>query len=402
MSHFAVISPPLFSHLQALRALAQALIRCGHRVTFIADDAAYPLSEALREAQRRVKRHSGGNLFQLIQALSSLTDILCQQLPAIVDALAVDALIVDQMEPAGGIVADALGLPFASVACALPVNREADYPLPVMPFRYADDDNAQRLYRTSERIYDRLMRPHERVIAHHAARFGLTPRHRLDHCLSTRVQIAQCIPALDFPRKALPDGFHYVGALREDLPLRGEKTPRTVPRVYASLGTLQGHRAGLFHKIAAACKAVGAQVMIAHCDGLSAAQEEALYHSGATWVRGFVDQPRFLRDADVIITHGGLNTVLEAVAVATPVLAMPVAFDQPAVAARVAWSNIGRRVSRFSTSHHLAKALEHLLSEPDYARRIGQVSDELHAAGGANRAASLIEQALLNRSTQRP
>lgn len=35
MSHYAVIAPPLYSHVRALEALAQALIARGHRVTFM-------------------------------------------------------------------------------------------------------------------------------------------------------------------------------------------------------------------------------------------------------------------------------------------------------------------------------------------------------------------------------
>lgn len=394
MSHFAVVSPPLFSHLQAMRALAQELRRNGHRVTLISDGD-YPLSPRLREAQRRVQRYSSGHLFRIIGALAELTDVLCQQLPEMIEQEGVDALIVDQMEPAGGIVAQALGLPFISVACALPVNREPHYPLPVMPFKFAEDDKARRLYHTSERIYDRLMRPHGRVIARHARRFGLPPRQRLDECLSPRLQIAQGIPALDFPRRQPPDNFHYVGALRENAFPEPETHPRAAPpRAYASLGTLQGHRAGLFHKIAAACQDVGAKVLIAHCDGLNDAEAESLYRSGATWVRSFVDQPDAIRHADVVITHGGLNTVLDAIAAATPVLAMPVTFDQPAVAARVAWSQIGRRVSRFATRGQMAKHLEHLLNDDGYRIAVAAAGEQLRQAGGARHAAWLIEQAL--------
>lgn len=35
MSHFAVIAPPFYSHVQALQHLSQALIARGHQITFI-------------------------------------------------------------------------------------------------------------------------------------------------------------------------------------------------------------------------------------------------------------------------------------------------------------------------------------------------------------------------------
>ncbi len=95
-------------------------------------------------------------------------------------AIGADCIIADQMEPAGGLVAEHLGLPFVSVACALPVNREALVPLPVMPWRYRAAPWGERRNLHSSGVYDRAMQAHAAVIARHAAAFGLPPRQRLD------------------------------------------------------------------------------------------------------------------------------------------------------------------------------------------------------------------------------
>jgi zeaxanthin glucosyltransferase len=43
-----------------------------------------------------------------------------------------------------------------------------------------------------------------------------------------------------------------------------------------------------------------------------------------------------LKRATVCITHAGLNTVLESLAQGVPQLAIPITYDQPGVAARIA------------------------------------------------------------------
>src|SRR6266446_223898 len=52
-------------------------------------------------------------------------------------------------------------------------------------------------------------------------------------------------------------------------------------------------------------------------------------------------QLELLKKTAVCITHAGLNTVLESLAQGVPQLAIPIAFDQPGVAARIAHKKTG-------------------------------------------------------------
>ncbi|MGD8108378.1 glycosyltransferase [Pantoea sp. FN0302] len=410
MSHYAIIAPPLYSHVRALEALAQQLLERGHRITFIQQAEArtllndarigfYAVGErshppgSLARTLQLTAQPSGLGIFRLINDLAQTTDMLCRDLPAALKKLGVDGLIVDQMEAAGGLVAEALGLPFVSVACALPVNRDETIPLPVMPFNYATDARSKKLYASSTRVYDWLMRPQGEVIARHARALGLGERRALHECLSPLAQISQTLPAFDFPRW-LPDCFHAVGPLRHahPAPLASEAAT-SPPMVFASLGTLQGHRYRLFQRIAQACRQINVRLLIAHCGGLNASQAAKLAAYGAQ-VTDFADQPAVLSQAQAVITHGGLNTVMDAIASATPVLAIPLAFDQPGVAARVDYCGIGRRASRFASSHTLADHLTTLLSDNGYRQRLMAMQPQLQQAGGAALAAQIAEQAL--------
>lgn len=412
MTHFAFVAPPFPSHMRALQAVARVLLERGHRVTFFHQPDAAALLQDLRIAFRAVgaASHPRGALAGMLQRaarpggplglrrviadVAAATDMLCRALPEAFARAGIDAVVCDQMEAAGGLVAEALELPYVSVACALPVNRDPGVPLPVMPWRFAATEQARHLYAASSRVYDRLMAPHAQVIAHHAAVFGLTPRSALHECLSPYAQLSQTVAGFEFPRSDLPPHFHHVGPLRErvpDPPLALSLSPDR-PLVFASLGTLQGQRLPIFRRIARACARRDAQLVIAHCGGLDLAQAASLAAPDAVHVFDSVPQRAMLARADAVVSHAGLNTVLDACVAATPVLALPIAFDQPGVAARVVHAGIGLKASaRLATPGQLGMRLARLLEEPAFGQRARALGESVSAAGGAARAAEIIE-----------
>ena len=117
------------------------------------------------------------------------------------------------------------------------------------------------------------------------------------------------------------------------------------------MGSMQGARFGLFRRIVRACRPLDAQLLVSHCGGLDARQEQVLRGEGATWVCAFAQQEAVLARADAVVSHAGVNTVMDAIAARTPMLALPIAFDHPGAAARVVHAGIGLRMSpRFARS----------------------------------------------------
>ena len=416
MAHFTIIAPPFTSHVRALEALAGGLLEKGHRISWVHQADVQPLLGDRRIEFRAVGAlsHPPGSLARtmaraaspggplglrrVIADVAASTDMLCREAPALLRALGADVVIADQMEAAGGLVASGLGIPFVSVACALPVNRELRLPLPVMPWRYATDARGEQLNQGSTRVYDWLMQPHARVIARHAKAFGLKARASLADCLSPLAQISQTTASFDFPRSTLPAHFHAVGPLRPPLqqePALALSTDGAKPFVFASLGTLQGGRFGLFKRIARACRALDAQLLLAHCNCLYAVQAEALGRAGATWVTGFAPQRAALARADVVISHAGLNTALDALAAGKPVLALPIAFDQPGVAARLVHAGAGLRLlPALASATRIEKNLRRLLDEPGFAQCARLLGADVAVSGGVSRAVEIIEAAL--------
>jgi zeaxanthin glucosyltransferase len=110
-------------------------------------------------------------------------------------------------------------------------------------------------------------------------------------------------------------------------------------------------------------------------------------------VTDFAPQRAVLARADLLVTHAGVNTVLDALTFGVPMLALPFAFDQPGVAARVVHAGVGLRVSpRLATAARIRAGLERLMVDPSYRQRAAVLGAEIRVAGGAVLAADIIEE----------
>ena len=81
----------------------------------------------------------------------------------------------------------------------------------------------------------------------------------------------------------------------------------------------------------------------------------------------YAPQLELLKLAKIVITHGGPNTVFEALMEGKPMVAIPLAHDQPAVAARLARLGIAEvlPVMRLSAKR-IRSAVTKVLNDPSY------------------------------------
>ncbi|MDI4663625.1 glycosyltransferase [Xanthobacter autotrophicus] len=413
MTHFAVVAPPLPGHYNPLLVLARELGARGHRVTFVhmADAARLVAGKGAEFAAVGEKDYPAGaldayvarlaaptGLFGLIgtlKATAAQTDMLCRDLPGVLKAIGAEAVIADQTEAAGTLVARHLRLPVVSTATALLLNREIGVPPPFVPWRYDPSEQGLVWNKGGYQITDLLMRPMRRVLERHGATFGLDPF--ADGGFSPLLTVAQMPKGLDFPRKELPATFHYGSPWRDGVavPRPGAPLPEVagMPLLFCSLGTLQGGRADLFQKVAFAARDVGARLLIAHGGLLSEGEAAAL--SQLADVQAFVPQQEVLKRCAAAVLHCGMNTVLDALAEGVPLVAVPIAFEQPATAARLAYAGVAEVVPAGRASRmRIAGALRSVLTVPDYRLAARRIADEMAEGGGVKRAADLIEEAV--------
>ncbi len=104
-------------------------------------------------------------------------------------------------------------------------------------------------------------------------------------------------------------------------------------------------------------------------------------------------QLEILQNADMFITHGGMNSTMEAIYYGVPMVVVPQQPEQAMTAARVAELGLGislepEQVSA-STMRHAVNAV---CGDASYRRRVAEMQKAARDAGGYLRAANAIQQ----------
>ena len=108
---------------------------------------------------------------------------------------------------------------------------------------------------------------------------------------------------------------------------------------------------------------------------------------------GFLPQPAILPMVDLVITHGGNNTVTEAFHHGKPMIVLPLFWDQVDNAQRVDETGFGKRLSTYGfKDDELTRAIDTLLGDRDLAMRMAAMSARIKSTSGTVRAADLIER----------
>ncbi len=414
MSVVGIVSLPDLGHINPMLALAGALQARGHRVLFFqlpdlqARIAAagvtpiavgadlYPPGSLERRHGEMGTRRGFASIRLAIRHSESLVHAWCRDIPPRARELGVDLLVVDQLEPSGAAIAAHLDVPFVTVCNSIPFHRDASCPPAFTAWEYRPGRLRRWRNRMAFGLFDLAATPLGRVVNGYRAKWRLPAQFRIEDTGSPFAILSQLPPALDFPSDCLPPHFHYVG------PLRGRESSAVAfpwealdgrPVVYGSLGTLQNRRTDGFFTIAAACAGLGVQLVLSHGGALDERAAVALRPNAL--VVPYAPQTELLARATLTVTHASINTVLDSLAHAVPLVAVPIAHDQPGTAERVRWAGVGDVVpwSRLSVAR-LRDAIRRVLDEPSYRQHAGDVKDSIARAGGAPRAAAIVEQVL--------
>jgi MGT family glycosyltransferase len=107
----------------------------------------------------------------------------------------------------------------------------------------------------------------------------------------------------------------------------------------------------------------------------------------------FLPQTAVLPQVDVVITHGGNNTVVESLYFGKPMVLLPLFWDQHDNSQRMDETGFGVRLSTYEHSpEELLGAIDRLRADEALRARLDECSRRLQAVGGCGAAATLIEQ----------
>ena len=111
---------------------------------------------------------------------------------------------------------------------------------------------------------------------------------------------------------------------------------------------------------------------------------------------GFLPQPAILPLVDLVITHGGNNTVVESFHHGKPMVVLPLFWDQVDNAQRVDETGFGKRLSTYGfRDGELLGAIDALLADAALRSRMAAMASRMQATAGTVRAADLIERLAL-------
>jgi MGT family glycosyltransferase len=413
MARLGAFCFPGTGHLNPLAALARRLQERGHSVVIfgVADVESRVRAAGVDFCQIGQSDYPPGTLAKLdhqlgemtalrvlrftMERISNTSRMVLRDGPEAVRCTNVDALLIDETEMANN-VAEYLGLPFVSLALIPPLVKDNRYP----PFYFGWSGSQKWWARLRNeiaiRVLTRVAAPIFDGVNEYRAAWGLKVGVPEDG-LSKLAQITQLPRALEFDIEPLPPHLYYTGPFVDARQRPAVNFPWDRldgrPLVFASLGTLQNRSREIFRKIAEACAGRNVQLVISLGGGLEPDRLGAL--RGDPLVVRFAPQLEIVKRASLVITHAGVNTVLESLAEGVPLVCIPLGNDQPGVAARVAAHAAGVVVPpRKANAKRLRSAVQAVLEDESYRRAARKIQAAMSEIDGLELAADIVEDVL--------
>jgi MGT family glycosyltransferase len=192
--------------------------------------------------------------------------------------------------------------------------------------------------------------------------------------------------------RPLPPTWHRVDSTVRateaswDLPANLRDRPGAL--IYLSLGSLGSADVGLMQRLVDVLGTTEHRVIVSK----GPLADQIRLHDNMTG-EGFLPQPSILPQVDLVITHGGNNTITEAFHNGKPMIVLPLFWDQVDNAQRVDETGFGVRLPAYDFEDgQLTGAIDRLLADRPLHERLAAMSARIKGTSGTARAADLIER----------
>ena len=412
------VSLPFTGHLNPMVALARKVQTRGHKVIFIGIpdieptiraanldfipycDEEFPLGSLDRYLAPISRLHGLAAVENTnLHLTPGLAKAAFEHLPRLIKKIGVEALVLDTLHRFLELVPMSLNIPCVHIWNTLHIDGTGTTPACI--YNWPHEDTPQARVRNLEGL--------KKIGGMASLTLGLAKAYAEKAGLqidwtnpATAVPrlavISQTPKEFDFPGIPWPPQFHYAGPFHESeghapIPFPLE-TLNGKPLIYASLGTLVN---GLDHVYKTILQAVGKlpAVQVVLSIGMNVELDSLEPIPANTVVVRRAPQIELLKRAALCITHAGLNTTLEALAQGVPMVALPIAYDQPGVATRIQYHGAGESLEVETLSGpELLGAIRKVLNNPSYRERARYFQDVIAKTRGLEVAADRIEQAV--------
>lgn len=396
------LSLPLDGHTNPTLPVVRTLVERGEEVTYYSAATFAAKVEQTGARYRPYRNAFLADIKDLPERLEELSwlltrttaELLAQELDAF-RAERPDYIITDSVAPWGHWIGEALRVPVVTSVSTFAVNRHV--------LKYALRHGARP--KSARRVWSKLK--------HIAKAIALSRRLRREHGVKgpgitglvfgrSDLNVVYTSRELQPCAETFDERFQFVGPSLP--PPAGESSaPATdvsnVPLVYVSLGTLFNAEPEFYKACFAAFRDEPVRVIMSIGSNVS---ELALGEPPPNVVvKPHVSQLDVLQRTSVFLTHGGMNSVSESLYHGVPVVVFPQMSEQAMVGERVEELGAGVCLTKDQiTPEHLRVSVNRLLADGRFRRRAAVLGQSLRTAGGAARAADVI-QAFVNRRPPR-
>ncbi|HEY4866992.1 MAG TPA: glycosyltransferase [Candidatus Dormibacteraeota bacterium] len=391
---------PSTGHLHPIAPVAQALAQAGHEVavcsaaSFRGEVEAFGLTHLGAGLDWLTHDHSTWTTFPpmpppgpefgkfVVTVFADITtDRMVPDLLVLADDWRPDLIIREAMEYGGCLVAERLGIAHASIAGN--------------GYSAVDSPDIHYFPGNSRLVAEPMAR--------HREKLGLPLDS--DNLMPFRhLNLAFTPPSWDgegAPRPPHTQFYRHTNALVSDAALPDWASELgDGPTVLASLGTVFNSTPGVLEAIIEGLAQEGSNAVVA----IGPDQDPARFGPTPSNVRleHYLPQALLLEHCDLMVTHGGFNSVKEALIAGVPMVVIPITADQPYNAQRSASLGVGEVIASHNrTSAAVRMATQKVLKDPSYRANAARFREQMMALPGPDQLVKVIEELALERTNSR-
>ncbi|TWP29810.1 glycosyl transferase [Apibacter muscae] len=393
MAKYAFIVPPLTGHINPTLSLGSELLDRNHSVSWICLDPELnkqlpkggelliPPIEASNEEKSKLiayakelqkKKVYGIDSLKFLyeEVLTPMNSLMIQGIEKILQKYKPDVIIHDHQIYAGSVAALKYNIPYAtSVTAPASIKVNANFP----------------------KIYEW---EGEQIIKFQNNN-GILKNERLDcSSLLTLVYTSKIF----FGENNLPSNFKFIGPAIATRHLniefdwkKFEIIGNNRPKILVSIGTNFDYKQKIefFNKIIEAFEDQEVAVVLISDPNLFKKIPKNFI------IQNKIPQLEIIPHIQLVICHGGNNTVCEALSEGIPLVVIPIAYDQSFISTCVVENGVGIRLNfnRFKVEH-LKNAVTTILNENSFKENAHFIQKSFKEAGGIKKGADYLEQLL--------
>ncbi|MFC4030120.1 macrolide family glycosyltransferase [Streptomyces polygonati] len=385
MAHFAFVSAPASGHVNPTLPLVEELVRRGHRVSYATGPATMdgPLAAGATpvvlpsELPPDMGARGEFTADQLAVTLEYFLADARASFPVLSDHFSADrpdAVCYDSVTFTGRMLANLLGVHEISLVPTFAENESFSATQVYLP---PDFDH------THPRLVAAIQEMGKFAQGH---KFLDDPNLMFGYVAPTSVVF---IPReFQLSGETFDERFHFVGPSLGSWQVAEEWSPRSdAPVLLISLGTVFNERPEFYRLCVEAFGDTAWQVVMA----IGALDPQSLGPvPGNFEVHARVPQVAVLRHAKAFLSHAGMNSTMEALYHGVPFVAVPQIPEQRVIARRAEALQVGKALAEPTV-----QGLRDAVSEAESFRpRVAAMSRTVRAAGGAAKAADMLEKLL--------